>query len=171
MIKNQFSKTIKVFRSDNAQEYKSHDFLSYLQQNGTIAQYSCPGTSQQNGRAERKHRQILNSVRTMLLFAKIPEQFWGEAALTAVHTINRTPSSVIDHHTPYQRLHGTPSSYDHLRGFGSACFVLLQSHEHHKLQPCSRLCCFLGYGDGQKGFQCYNPISKRLRVSRHVLFW
>ena len=75
MIKNQFSKTIKVFRSDNAQEYKSHDFLSYLQQNGTIAQYSCPGTSQQNGRAERKHRQILNSVRTMLLFAKIPEQF------------------------------------------------------------------------------------------------
>ena len=75
MIKNQFSKTIKVFRSDNAQEYKSHDFLSYLQQNGTIAQYSCPGTSQQNGLAEHKHHQILNSVRAMLLFAKIPEQF------------------------------------------------------------------------------------------------
>ena len=30
---------------------------------------------------------------------------------------------------------------------------------------------FLGYGIGQKGYRCYDPISKRLRVSQHVVFW
>ena len=30
---------------------------------------------------------------------------------------------------------------------------------------------FLGYGIGQKGYRCYDPIRKRLRVSRHVVFW
>uniref|UniRef100_A0A2N9IJ59 Uncharacterized protein n=1 Tax=Fagus sylvatica TaxID=28930 RepID=A0A2N9IJ59_FAGSY len=30
---------------------------------------------------------------------------------------------------------------------------------------------FLGYGISQKGFRCYDPISRRLRISRHVEFW
>ena len=62
-------------------------------------------------------------------------------------------------------------SYDLLRVFGCVCFVLLHDHERKKLQSRSRLCCFLGYGIGQKGYRCYDPISKRLRVSRHVVFW
>ena len=33
------------------------------------------------------------------------------------------------------------------------------------------MCCFLGYGIGKKCYKCYDPISKRLRVSRHVVFW
>ena len=51
------------------------------------------------------------------------------------------------------------------------CFVLLQDHERKKLQSRSHLCCFFGYGIGQKGYRCYDPISKHLRVSRHVVFW
>ena len=30
---------------------------------------------------------------------------------------------------------------------------------------------FSWYGIGQKGSRCYDPISKRLHVSRHVIFW
>ena len=29
----------------------------------------------------------------------------------------------------------------------------------------------LGYGLGQKGYRCYDPITKHLRVSWHVVFW
>ena len=68
-------------------------------------------------------------------------------------------------------LFGSSPSYDLLRVFGCVCFILLHNHERNKLQSCSRLCCFLGYGIGQKGYRCYDPISKRLRVSRHVVFW
>ena len=55
--------------------------------------------------------------------------------------------------------------------FGCACFVSLPPHEQTKLQPRTRLCCFLGYGVSQKGFRCYDPISHRLRVPHYVEFW
>uniref|UniRef100_A0A2N9EGE2 Reverse transcriptase Ty1/copia-type domain-containing protein n=1 Tax=Fagus sylvatica TaxID=28930 RepID=A0A2N9EGE2_FAGSY len=47
------------------------------------------GTSQQNRRAERKLRYILDTVRALLLSSKVPVPFWGEAVLTAAHVINR----------------------------------------------------------------------------------
>ena len=60
MIETQFSKPIKVFIYDNAQEYKAHEFTSILHQFGTIPHSSCVGTSQKNGRVERKLRYILD---------------------------------------------------------------------------------------------------------------
>lgn len=171
MVRTQFSATIKVFRSDNAQEYKEKKFLHFLAESGTLPQYSCPGTSQQNGRAERKHKHILETVRALLISAACPESFWGEAALTAVHTINRIPSPVIGNKSPYERLYGVLPNYDLLRVFGCACFVMLQPHERTKLESRARLCCFIGYGINHKGYRCWDPVSQRLRISRHVVFW
>jgi transposase InsO family protein len=95
MVKTQFSKTIKVFRSDNARELTQHAFEHILYSHGTVHQFSCPDTSQQNGRAERKLRHILDTVRALLLSSKVPVPFWGEAVLTAAHAINRIPSPTI----------------------------------------------------------------------------
>ena len=171
MVETQFSKRIKIFRSDNALEYTQYAFQAVLHSYGTVHHLTCPGTSQQNGRAERKLRHILDTIRALLFSAKVPAPFWGEAALHAVHAINRIPSPVIHNQTPYKRLFGSPPDYRHLRSFGSACFVLLQPHEHNKLEPRSRLCCFLGYGETQKEYRCYDLVSHRLRVSRNVVFW
>jgi transposase InsO family protein len=171
MVQTQFSKPIKAFRSDNALEYTQHDFQAILKHYGTIPHLSCPGTSQQNGRAERKLRHILDTVRALLLSTSAPTPFWGETTLTAVYTINRLPTPILDNCTPYERLFGSVPSYHHLRVFGYPCFVLLQPHERTKLEPRSRLCCFLGYGVEQKGYRCYDPVSRRLRISRHVVFW
>ena len=44
-----------------------------------------------------------------------------------------------------------------------ACFVLFQPH--------SQLCCFLGYRIEQKGYRCYDPIAKPLKISCHVAFF
>ena len=77
MIQTQFSRPIKIFRADNAMEYKESNFLKFLCQQ-TISQYPCPGTSQQNGRAERKHRHILDTVRTLHISSGCPERFWGK---------------------------------------------------------------------------------------------
>uniref|UniRef100_A0A2N9J0W0 CCHC-type domain-containing protein n=1 Tax=Fagus sylvatica TaxID=28930 RepID=A0A2N9J0W0_FAGSY len=109
--------------------------------------------------------------RAFLLSASCPEHFWGEAALTAIYTINRLPSLALQNVTPFECLYGTPASYSSLRIFGCTCFVLLQPHKHSKLEPRSRLYCFLGYGIEHKGYRCWDPISQRLRISRHVVFW
>ena len=144
MVKTIFSKTIKVFRSDNAREHTQHAFEHILYSHLTVHQFSCPGTSQQNGRAERKIRHILDTVRALLLSSKVPVPFWGEAVLTATHAINRIPNPTISNQTPYERRFGSSPNYQHLQSFGSACFVLLQPHEYNKLKPRSHL-CFLFY--------------------------
>uniref|UniRef100_A0A2N9IB76 Integrase catalytic domain-containing protein n=1 Tax=Fagus sylvatica TaxID=28930 RepID=A0A2N9IB76_FAGSY len=164
-------RSIPITDLDSKREYRDCQFLDFIHTQGTILQRSCAGTSQQNGRAERKYCHILDSVRAFLIFASCPERFWGEAALTAVYTINRLPSSALQNVTPFEHLYGTPASYSSLRVFGYACFVLLQPYEHSKLEPRSRLCCFLGYGIEHKGYRCWDPISQCLRVSRHVIFW
>uniref|UniRef100_A0A2N9HDD0 Integrase catalytic domain-containing protein n=1 Tax=Fagus sylvatica TaxID=28930 RepID=A0A2N9HDD0_FAGSY len=112
---NQYSKAIKVFYSNNAREYKQTDFSTIHKHYGTIFHISCAGTSQQNGRAERKLRHILDTVRALTNAASTPVSFWGEAALTAVYTINRCPSPVVQNTTPYERLFGTAPNYSLLK--------------------------------------------------------
>ena len=169
-LKLSFPNASNFFRSDNAHECTQYAFQAVLHSYDTVHQLTCPGTSQQNGRAERKLRHILDTVRALLLSAKVLAPFWGETTLHNVYAINHIPSPVIQNQTPYERLFGSPPDYHHLRSFGSACFILLQPHEHNKLESRSRLCCFLGYGETQKGYLCYDPVSHRLRVSRNVVF-
>ena len=118
MIETQFSEPIKVFKSNNAQEYKSHEFTSILRQFGIVPHSSRVGTSQQNGRAERKLRHILDVVYATIISASTPSQFWGEATLTAVYTINRCPFPIVQNQTPYDMLFGSSPSYDLHRVFG-----------------------------------------------------
>ena len=170
MVETQFFKRIKKFQFDNALEYNQYAFQAVLHSYGIVHQLTYPGTFQQNGRAERKFRHNLDIVRALLLSAKVPTPFWGEAALHAIHTINHIPSLLIQNQTPYERLFGSLLDYHYLHSFGFACFVLLQPHEHNKLEPRSRFCYFLSYGETQKGYQCYDPVSHRLHISRNVVF-
>ncbi|GKV28306.1 hypothetical protein SLEP1_g37376 [Rubroshorea leprosula] len=87
----------------SASEYLGTKLQSFLKEQGTLPQQSCPYTSKQNGRAERKHRHILDSARALLISSSCPERFWGAAA----YLINRIPSSVLNNQSPYERLHGT----------------------------------------------------------------
>ena len=171
MIETQFSKPIKVFRSNNAQEYKAHEFTSILHQFSIVPHSSCADTSQQNGKAEHKLRHIFFMLLVLLLLPLLLLLSFGGKLLL----LPFTPSIYVL--LPLFKIKLLMicclvlPSYDLLRVFGCVCFVLLQDHERNKLQSRSRLCCFLGYEIGQNGYRCYDIISKRLRVSRHVVFW
>ena len=125
MVETQFSKRIKIFQSDNALEYTQYAFQAILHFYGIVHQLTCPGTSQQNDKAERKFRHILDTVCALFLSAKVPTPFWSEVSLHVVHAINRIRSPIIQTQTPYERLFESPPDYHYLRFFSSACFVLL----------------------------------------------
>ncbi|SCZ87257.1 BZ3500_MvSof-1268-A1-R1_Chr2-2g04723 [Microbotryum saponariae] len=54
--------TLKVLRTDNGGEYCSRAFTEFCKARGTRRQYSIPRTPQQNGRAERVNRSIVEGV-------------------------------------------------------------------------------------------------------------
>ena len=75
MVETQFSKHIKIFRSDNVFEYTQYAFQAILHSYGTVHQLTCLSTSQQNDIAERKFYHILDTVHALLLSAKVPAPF------------------------------------------------------------------------------------------------
>lgn len=76
-------------------EYRDYKLLSFLGEKGTLYDFSCPYTSQQNGWDVRKHRHILVSFCSMFIPTSCPERTWGETTLTVVHIINHLPSFVL----------------------------------------------------------------------------
>ena len=60
-IHTQFHVSIQSLRSDNAKEYVSEQFQSFMLQNGILPQTSCVNTPSQNGVAERKNRHLLET--------------------------------------------------------------------------------------------------------------
>ena len=61
-IQTQFNISIRVLRSDNAREYFSAPFTSFMSQHGILHQSSCAHTPQQNGIAERKNDILLRQL-------------------------------------------------------------------------------------------------------------
>lgn len=167
MVKTQFGRDIKQLQSDWGGEFRS--FTSFLSQHGIVHCVTCPHTSEQNGVVERKHRHIVEVGLTSLVQAHLLLKFWGLDFTCAVHLINRLPTPVLHHQSPYSILYGTFPTYDHLRVFGCCCYPYLQPYNHHKLEFYSEPCMFLGDNSQHKGYQCLASNS-RIFVSQHVVF-
>jgi len=151
LIKTQYSAVIKCFRCDLGGEYTSNKFCQMFALDGTIHQTSCTDTPEKNGVAERKHRHIVEIARSLLLFAFVPSEFWGEAVLTAVSLINIILSSHSSGLSPFEKLYGYVPNYSSFRVFGCTCSVLCPHVECSKLSSRSTICVFLGYGEVKRG--------------------
>ncbi|KAG8472152.1 hypothetical protein CXB51_036605 [Gossypium anomalum] len=167
MVSTQFGKRIRKFQSDWGGEFRA--FASVLARYRILHRVTCPYTSEQNGVAERKHRHIVETGLTLLAQANLPMIYWGYAFCSAVHLINRLPTSVLQDKTPYQCLFGSIPTYDHLRVFRCCCFPYLRLFNKHKLDFRSQPSTFLGYSSQHKGYYCLTPSGKII-VSRHVVF-
>jgi hypothetical protein len=168
LVENQFSTKIKQVQSDGGGEYISHHFQSFLAKHGITHRKSCPYTSQQNGLAERKLRHILETGLTLLAHSSLSNKYWADAFVTAVHIINRLPTPILDHKSPFSKLHSKEPDYHSLRVFGCQCFPLLRPYTNHKLEYRSKPCVFLGYSFA--GYKCLDPITNKVYLSRHVIF-
>lgn len=169
LIKTQFSASIKVIRSNNGLEFFNSQCSSLFTSLGIIHQSSCVYTPQQNGVAERKHMHLLEMARALRFQAHAPLKFWGDCILTAGFLINRLPSSVLSGKSPYERFHGVPPSFDHLKVFGCLCYatkVNFSDNFFSKVIPA----VFMGYSDTKKGYKLYSISTSTFFISRDVSF-
>lgn len=125
----------------------------FLCKSWDISSCILPHAHQQNGAAERKHRDIVEVGFSLLAHAHMPLKYWDEAFLTATYLINRTPSRVLNYLTPLEILFKTKPDYSSLRTFGCACQPNLRPYNKTKLEFHSKQCTFLGYSNLCKGFK------------------
>ena len=100
-IRTQFGVSVCTLRSDNAKEYFSSNFQTFMLEHGIIHESSCVDTPAQNGVAERKNRHLLEVARALMFQMNVPKPFWSDAISTACFLINRMPSSVLNGNVPF----------------------------------------------------------------------
>lgn len=170
MIRNKFNKSIKVLRSDNGTEFRNKLMNTYLESKGITRETTAPYTPEQNGKAERDNRTIIESARTMLRAKDLPKNLWAEAVNTAVYLLNRTGSSNGSDKTPYEQWNGRKPNLQHVRIFGSEAYVHIPKQFTKKFDDRSKKVILVGYDGESSNYRVYNPMTKKVTVSHDVVF-
>jgi hypothetical protein len=110
------------------------------------------------------------TARSMLKAKGLPGWFWGEAVNTALYVQNRGPMKSIDGMTPFEAWHGRKPAVHHLKMFGCIMYVWNTTPHLKKLEDCGRKMIFVGYESSSKVYRAYDPIMKRVHVTRDVVF-
>ena len=84
-----------------------------------------------------------------------------EAVNTAVHLRNRSRTTALKEITPYERLFKKKLNVANLKVFRCISFVHVPDNQRKKLEARSRKAMFVGYPDGVKGCQFYDPVSSK----------
>lgn len=161
---------VVCLRTDRGGEFNSKAFQEYCAENGIKRQLTAAYTPQQNGVAERKNISVMNMVRCMLFGMKVPLIFWPEAVQYAVHILNRSPTSILGDVTPAEKWSEHKPSLEHLRVFGCVAFALIPYERRVKLDEKSIKCVMFGVSKESKAYRLYNPLTKKIIISRDIRF-
>jgi hypothetical protein len=169
MLENQSGYKVKALRTDNGGEYVNSAMSVYLKSKGIIHQKTMAYTPEQNGKAERLNRTLVEKVRAMLADAGLSKHLWAEALLTANKIRNRSPVSNKDK-TPWELFFGEKPDVSFLRPFGSKAYVLVPKQKRtSKLDMVSTSGKLVGYAPGCNGYRVLTGNHKII-TSRDVVF-
>ena len=130
----------------NGREYISSEFRDFCKENGTFIDYTITYTPEQNGKAERFNRSLVERARAMIHEANMPKNFWGEAVRVAAYTMNRSPSARnLNDEIPAFRWYGNKPNISNLRVFGSTAFAHVPKELRSKFDNKSERCIMIGY--------------------------
>lgn len=162
--------TVSVFRSDNGLEFVNVAVIKLFEMNGVRHQRTVTYTPEQNGRAEREMRTIVEAARTMLHSRNLDIVFWAEAVNTAVYILNLTGTSPVKDKSPFQLWFNRSPSVNHLRVFGSQVYIHVPKQKRKKWDKKAKKGIFVGYCTDTKGYRVWVPEDKVIEITRDIVF-
>lgn len=90
--------------------------------------------------------------------------------MTAVYLMNISPTDAVIGKTPYEVWNGMKPLVSHLRVFRCIAHSLIPVQKLHKLDDESEKCIHIGYCTQSKVYKLYNLITRKVVVSRDVVF-
>ena len=134
LVEVQTGRKVKKLRTNNGLELIKNEFQ------GILRHKTMSYTPQHTGLAKRMNKAILERVRCMLVSAKLPKSFWGEAVNTTVYLINKCPSAALNYKVPEEMWNGVAPNNQHFRLFGCVAYAHISQD---KLNPRAKKCSSL----------------------------
>ncbi|KAF7112931.1 hypothetical protein RHSIM_RhsimUnG0178000 [Rhododendron simsii] len=82
----------------------------------------------------------------------------------------KSPTLAVQNMTPEEAWSGQRPAVDHFRIFGCVAYAHIPDQKRKKLDDKGEKCIFLGVSDQSKAYKLYNPITKKILISRDVIF-
>ncbi|GKB74199.1 putative ribonuclease H-like domain-containing protein [Tanacetum coccineum] len=102
---------------------------------GISHETSVARSPRQNSVVERRNRTLIETARTMLIYAKASLFLWAEAVATACYTQNRSIIRLRHDKTPYEILHDKLPDLSFFHVLGALCYPTNDNENLGKLQP------------------------------------
>ena len=118
----------------------------------------------------------MEDIRTLLRDSGLSHSFWAEAAAHSIYTRNLIPSRRHPKRIPLESITGKRQNISHLRVFGAKCWAKIptvhgiQVNGGSKLDARSTECRLLGYAPGSGNYKVQDNATRRVFVSRDVVF-
>lgn len=170
LVEKEAKTVIRGLRTDRGGEFCSDKFNQFCKDNGIKRQLTAAYTPQQNGVAERRNRTIMNMVHCLLSEKELPRFLWPDAARWTAHILNRSLTKAVKGSVPEERWTGTKPTISYFRVFGSVAHVHIPVQKRIKLDDRSHKCILLGVSEESKAYRLYDPVSKKITISRDVIF-
>ncbi|KAD3640517.1 hypothetical protein E3N88_29740 [Mikania micrantha] len=113
---------------------------------------------------------MLSTSRSIMKAMLMPQNFWGEAVRHTIYVLNRTPTKALKNSTPFEALKGRKPNLKHLRVFGCVAYAKVPSNHLTKLDDRSVKMVYLGVQEGSKACRLFDPMTKKICISRDVKF-
>jgi hypothetical protein len=106
----------------------------------------------------------------MLIGGQVPKNLWTEAAQSAVKFINFSPTKANLGLTPDEQFYSVKPDLSQLRIFGCLAHVHIRKDLRNKLEPRSETRIYLGTDEESKGYRIFIPSSKKVIITKDVIF-
>ncbi|KLP21267.1 Uncharacterized protein LW94_13101 [Fusarium fujikuroi] len=173
-----------VLRRDAGGEFRDYPIREFARNTGIRYETTPPRGHEQAGFHERANRIILEKGRAIMVNnPDIPSELWGEVLLSAIDIANVTATKIrVDNKdvwmTPHEAFWNDLKPGDnkpdvsHLRAIGTKCFINIEPEDRvisDKLTPRAWEGILIGF-DGRFIYKVYNPATKRIHRTSHVVF-
>ena len=164
---------IKLLRCDNAREFIMGEVARICKDRGITIDSSIPYCPEQNSRAERFNRSLMEKSRAMILDSGFDKEEWPFVVKCAKFIINRSPSRTTkEMKTPYELFYGSRPNLKSFRVFGCVAWQHIDEQSRRgqisKLDPRAIEKSFIGYTSN--GYILMEPSSKKTYRSCSVNF-
>jgi transposase InsO family protein len=168
-LETQSKHKLRAIRTDRGLEYLNQRLDRWLADKGVVHETTAPYTPEQNGRAERLNRVLMERTRAMLVDSGLPARWWGEALMTANYLRNRSPAP-NGKLTPWELFFGAKPDVSHFRVFGCKAYVTIpKPRRASKVEPVAIAGTFVGYEPHSKAFRIL-MADNTISISRDVRF-
>ncbi|KAL8109609.1 hypothetical protein AgCh_025643 [Apium graveolens] len=100
----------------------------------------------------------------------LPAVLWGEAVCHSVYILNRLPTRALSNQTPYEVWIESKPNLSQVRVFGCLTHMKILDVHTKKLDDKSMKVINLGREPSSKAYRVYDPVKRRIHVSRDVVF-